>query len=228
MQIAYLPILYPDFIAHIGVAILLLYRKHRRGFAYRKIKLTKGKHALVDPEDYERIAEYDWQFIENGGNCYARSIGGCGNFIYMHRQIRNNPAGVVVDHKDGDGLNNMRGNLRIVTRSQNNYNSRKTLKKRSSKYKGVSLDKEKNRWRATIRYNGRNKALGYFANEEDAARAYDEAAKKYHGEFAWLNFDERRTNENRPAKTVLRSICGVIADVFCLLWLRGCNSVFFC
>jgi len=222
MQIAYIPIPYPEFIEHIGVAVLLLYRKHRRGFAFRKIKLTKGKCAIIDVEDYERIAEYDWQFVEGRcSNRYAGRIEG-GKIIYMHRPIMGNPAGAVVDHKDGDGLNNMKCNLRIVTSAQNNYNSKKTLNNRSSKYKGVRLEKRSNKWRATICYKGRNENLGFFTNEEDAARAYDEAARKYHGDFAWLNFDDRRGNENRPAKTVFRSILGVIIDIFRILIGSAC------
>jgi hypothetical protein len=213
MQIYHFPVPYPDFIGHIAVAMTLLYRKHRRGFAYRKIKLTKGKHALIDPEDYDRIAAYDWQAIEGRcGNFYAGRIEG-GKIIYMHRQIMNNPEGLIVDHKYRNGLNNTKANLRIVTQAQNACNSGKTSSICSSKYKGVNFSKDKNKWRAYITYKTKRRHLGYFETELEAARAYDAAAKKLHGKFACLNFDNRRENGNRPVKSVFRSILGVIIDI---------------
>ena len=212
----------PVFLVRLCVLFVVLYRKHRRGFAFRKIKLTKGKHAIVDAEDYEKIAEYDWQAIEGRcGNFYAGRIEG-GKIIYMHRQIMNNPAGAIVDHKYRNGLNNTKRNLRIVTAAQNSCNSGKTSSNCTSKYKGVNYSKDKNKWRAYITHKAMRRHLGYFASEEDAAKAYDDAARKYHGDFACLNFDDRRENGNKPAKTVFQSICGVIADVFRILIGSAC------
>lgn len=235
MRKSYLPIYYPDFIGHIGVAVLLLYRKRRRGYAYRRIKLDQGYYALVDSEDYDGLNKYNWYRMEKAckGKYYAARIEDR-KIITMHRVIMNARAGMVVDHKDGEGLNNTKGNLRLATCSQNNCN-RRGFSGRTSKYKGVSRDKRRTKWRATI-YNkdkGRNDNLGFFKNEDDAARAYDEAARKYHGEFAWLNFDPGREDENRPIKTVFRSILGVIADVFRILAggiaekLASCGNLLF-
>lgn len=206
----------PSWLMRLCVLFAVLYRKHRWGFSFRKIKLTKGKYAIVDPEDYDRLSEYDWQAIEGRcGNFYAGRIEG-GKIIYMHRQIMNNPIGAIVDHKYRDGLNNTKRKLRIVTAAQNSCNSTKTSSNCTSKYKGVNRHKDKNKWRSYITHKGRRMHLGYFENEEDAAKAYDAAARKYHGDFACLNFDDSR-DTGKPVKTVFQSILGVIADIFKLI-----------
>jgi hypothetical protein len=107
--------------------------------------------------------------------------------IYMHNQIMQPEPGKVVDHENHNGLDNSRSNLRLASRSQNCYNRKKKTGVRS-RYKGVSYVKGRKKWRVYISYNGQRIHLGYFDNEIDAAKAYDEAAKLYHGKFAVLNF----------------------------------------
>jgi hypothetical protein len=195
---------YPTFIESIVVYFLLRYRKKHYGIAFRRIKLVSGRSAtqkcgetnltaggfaIVDQDDYQKLAGYPWQLYENkSGNLYAIRFDN-GRFIKMHRVIMNAPAGKIVDHRNHEGLDNTKRNLRFATISQNNCNV-KITKNCSSKYKGVCRRKGRNKWHACISYNCKKIHLGYFDNEEDAARAYDEAAKIYHGEFAVLNFEQ--------------------------------------
>jgi hypothetical protein len=109
----------------------------------------------------------------------------------MHREVINPPAHLDVDHINHNGLDNRKANLRPVTQAQNCLNRPyKIYKKKisSSKYKGVTWHKRMKKWTAQICYQGKHKSLGYFDDETDAAKAYDDAAKKHHKEFAVLNF----------------------------------------
>ena len=106
----------------------------------------------------------------------------------MHREIMGFPEGQMVDHENGDSLDNRIDNLRIATREQNAQNKGKTRKKTSSKYIGVYYDRNKKRWIVRIMYKYRKIYVGTFKDEIEAARAHDIAAKKYHGRFARLNF----------------------------------------
>lgn len=148
----------------------------------RQIPLGRGKVALVDDEDYDKVAEYSWHC----GQGYARTClylgGGAKNqkrySLGMHRLIMDAKPGQMVDHIDGDFLNNQKSNLRFCTHSQNQANSRRRGKF-SSRYKGVSRCHGK--WVAVLC----RERLGRFATEEEAARAYAEAAKKRYGEYAY-------------------------------------------
>jgi hypothetical protein len=187
----------PKIIMSVVLWFVLRHRKKHYGFTFRRIKLIGSEHAdpkhryaIIDPEDYQELLQYPWQILETERNSrYA--VWYCGKkIIYMHRQIMNAPAGVFIDHRYGNSLDNRKENLRIATIAQNQYNRRKLSKKTSSKYKGVHRKRNMKKYCAVIGCNGKRIFLGCFEDEIDAAKAYDEAAKKYHGEFAVLNFPQ--------------------------------------
>ena len=108
----------------------------------------------------------------------------------MHREILGlTDPKIQGDHIDGNGLNNQRYNLRTATHTQNQRN-RKNFIKGTSKYKGVSLNKKNKKWIVRIRNGGKQIYLGHFLDEIEAAKKYDEMAKIYHKEFAYINFKE--------------------------------------
>jgi len=155
----------------------------------KRIPLTQGKFAIVDDEDYERLSRFKWYTGKSRNTFYAvRSVKIMGKWITrkMDRDILNVPIGFQVDHINRNGLDNRKVNLRTCTLAQNVRN-RKTPK-HSSKYKGVSWFKITKKWRAYIYPNNKFISLGYFMNEIDAAKAYDNKAKELFGEFACLNF----------------------------------------
>ncbi len=174
---------------------ILLYRRLRYGYSFRRIPLTQGYFAIVDPADYKRLAKYKWRLCKTKGKnvLYAERgiclFPGCYSRLLMHRQlIPDVPDGFVIDHADGSGLDDRRANLRLATPSQNAANSRP--RKSRTGLKGVTFAKDKNRWRASIMVNRKRFHLGYFDNPKDAALAYDNAARKYFKEYARLNFPE--------------------------------------
>lgn len=151
----------------------------------KEIKLTQGKFAQVDDSDYDFLNQFKWYAQKDRRTYYAVRRNG-NKRDKMHRVILNlnYDDNRLPDHLDGDGLNNQRYNLRIADHSQNCAN-RKSLQISISKYKGVSPSKK--RWRADITKDGVHKYIGSFKNEVDAALAYNNEAKRLHGEFAQLN-----------------------------------------
>ena len=157
--------------------------------AVRYISLTRGKHAIVDAADYPALSKYKWfaQPTERGHTFYAcRSRKG--RALSMHRQIMKPPKGMVVDHINGNGLDNRRCNLRICTQLQNSQNTHRR-RPGKSRFRGVFPRGEK--WEAAIQHNGEQMYLGLFDEEVAAAKARDRKALELAGEFAVLNFPDR-------------------------------------
>lgn len=156
----------------------------------RRVPLSRGMFAIVDDEDYELISKRKWYASQSrNGVFYARSNivrDGRRTGVWMHRLIMGSPKGRI-DHKNHDGLDNRRDNLRMASLSENGMNAKKTALPRHSVWKGVSWSKRFLRWVAYIRVNGCQKHLGYFRDEIEAAMAYNKAATQFFGEFARVN-----------------------------------------
>jgi hypothetical protein len=157
-----------------------------------KLQLTQGKYALVDEDDFEAVSKHKWYAHPAGQGVYARrdihSTTGKQR-VYLHREILDAPKDAQIDHANYNTLDNRKSNLRLANKMLNMRNRRKVKRhgESSSEYKGVSLVKNTGKWHSYIHVNKRRVTLGYFENELDAARAYNQAAKKWFGEFALLN-----------------------------------------
>ena len=149
-----------------------------------KINLQDGLITIIDGEDYERIKHLHWFY--GVGNYYVGANLGNGKQVLLHRLIMETPKGLHTDHKNGNKLDNRKSNLRICTPSQNQFNSRKIIKK-SSRFKGVSWYKRHKLWKAYIVKNGIQIHLGYFKCEEEAAKIYNAKASELFGKYCCLN-----------------------------------------
>jgi len=155
-----------------------------------RISLNLGKYATINKVDYYIVCPFKW-FAKRSknGTWYAqanvRFESGARGTIFMHRLIAGSPKGKEVDHRNHDGLDNRRRNLRICTGTQNRRNRRPSTGKR---FKGVYYAADRSGWRANIKIDGKTRSLGVFDSEVKAARAYDKVAMKVQGGFSCLNF----------------------------------------
>lgn len=155
----------------------------------KEIKLTQGKVASVDDEDFDWLNQWKWCASKKEGHWRAmRRDYSCqpSRTIYMHRLILDPPSHMGIDHHNGDSLDNRRSNLRACTHSQNAMNSRKR-RNCTSRYKGVYWHCRSRKWIASIKIHDRQQHLGCFDNELNAAAAYNQKACEYFGRFARLN-----------------------------------------
>ena len=147
----------------------------------KKIPLGHGQFAIVDDEDYELVSKYRWHSMKNGqtDHVYAATK------VRMHRLVIDAPPGYMVDHINGDTLDNRKANLRLCTNAQNQQNT--PSRGGSSKYKGVSYNTKRGKWMAQFQYNGIHYGCGAWDTEEDAARAVDKKRGEVCGDFASKN-----------------------------------------
>jgi hypothetical protein len=205
-----IPIFLPEFIFRLCIKILLLYRRLRYGYAFRKIPLTQGKYAIVDPEDYERLARYRWHALRIERSFYAvrqyKAKQGRGKYesVRMHQEIMGAAEGKVIDHINHNSLDNRKANLRFATTQQNSWNKRKNRSNYSSRYKGVAWSKSRKKWRTRITLNGRVIFVGHFDDEKTAAMAYDARAKELFGDYAALNLPPPKERGRNKAERVAR------------------------
>ncbi len=152
----------------------------------REIPLANGRGvALVDDEDYERVAARRW-YLHEGGYAYTvLRTPGTRRKVFMHGFVIGHVAGKVIDHRNHDRLDNRRSNLRHATPQQNASNMRRWG---VARYKGTFALRGGARWQARIYVEGSAIHLGTYRVQEDAARAYDAAARQHFGEFACVNF----------------------------------------
>lgn len=152
----------------------------------KEIKLTNGGSTFVDDEDYERLLPYKWHRHDERGLQYVRvsfSKNKKQTVILMHRLIMNAPVGVDVDHKDGNGLNNQKGNLRLCTDQQNSMNM-KLFCTSTSGHKGVSWNKQFKKWESYIWFHRKKIRLGEYKEKADAIAAREKAEKELYGNWS--------------------------------------------
>ncbi len=185
----------PTILVRIAIWIVLLYRRVRYGYTFRRIKLTRGKYAIVDVEDFEWLNQDKWHCSHYG---YAKRAvsnkSGKGRrqvVVYMHKLLCPAPEGMIVDHINRNSSDNRKVNLRAATQKQNLWNRKFMRRGGKTRYNGIRWDKNRKKWQVRLTINGRRESFGYYADEIEAAKAYDRLAKKYRGEYAVLNFPEK-------------------------------------
>lgn len=157
-----------------------------------EVPLSQGLVALIDAADAERVLAHKWTARRSVNTFYAlRNIyhrGEPRRTVFLHAFLTGY---LLTDHRNGNGLDNRRANLREATRTENNRNVGQRSDNTSG-FKGVSWNKQRQKWVAYIMIDKRQRFLGHYDNPEDAAHAYDAAAREGFGEFAWVNLPDRR------------------------------------
>ncbi len=146
------------------------------------VPLTKGYVAVIDAADVGSVRGHSWQVVEAGRCVYAAATIG-GKRVYLHRHIMAAPVGIEVDHRNGNGLDCRRSNIRLATPTQNRQNKGLTAQNRSG-MKGASWNANAGKWEANIRAAGNRHYLGLFETALAAHEAYAHAARELHGDFA--------------------------------------------
>jgi hypothetical protein len=158
------------------------------------LKLTRGKTAIVDDEDLDYLSQFRWHYSGSDKYGYAEKTtylgGGRKNqkseHIYLHRFITSAKRDEIVDHINRNRLDNRKENLRVCEKRQNQVNQ-EMRKDNKSGFKGVCWNRFLNKWQVGISYRGKNIHLGLFTDIKKAAKVYNQAAIKFHGEFAYIN-----------------------------------------
>lgn len=154
------------------------------------IPLSAGQYAIIDQEDYEKVSQKAWYYKKSRSTGYAvwrGKINGVKSTVLMHRFVLDAADTREIDHKNMNGLDNRKCNLRLARSYENRRNCAKR-KHNTSGFKGVVRDKKHSKWRAQLKNGPKNLYLGLFTTAIDAAKAYDKAAQEYFGEFARCNF----------------------------------------
>lgn len=177
----------------------------------KKIKLTQKTSAIVDDEDYDKLIVYNWQLQKRSNtNSYAirtRRYGGHKHTIHMHAVVLNAPQGKIIDHINGNGLDNRKCNLRFATSQTNAFNKCKPNVPCTSKYKGVLRRHGRGKWIARIKYNDRHLELGKYDTEEKAASVYNFASRIMFGVYRRENVSPKLQELSREEKWSVYKKC---------------------
>jgi len=149
------------------------------------LPISGGQQVLLDDGDFEALSKFRWTAQKRKHTFHAARYEGK-KYVYMHRLLVSAGPGEQVDHKDGNGLNNQRDNLRVATRAQNQMGYRHDCVQRGSR--GVYWHKAAKKWMARLVHNQKGVYLGLFNNKADAQQAYNEASQRLFGDFAQRNF----------------------------------------